>query len=250
MNNGGQIQMAVPTMTPVVKKIIIFTVAVWIVGQIILEKYFGLPFTVYFSLIPLNVVRDFYLWQPLTFNFLHSDNWMHIVMNMLMLWWLGSELEIRWGSKFFLFYYLLSGIGAGIIYTIGMWIYMLITGYSQGLEIPVVGASGAVFGIMLAYGILFGERVIYFMMIFPMKARHFLIVLGAIEVIVLLNSGVVGSGVANLAHIGGLISGYLTLLGWTKFKQKAWKTKLTKRGRNLRLVVDNDDKKNGPKYWN
>jgi membrane associated rhomboid family serine protease len=112
---------------------------------------------------------------------------------------------------------------------------------------------------MLAYGILFGERIVYFMMVFPMRAKWFVLILGAVEVATLLNSGIGGSQVANLAHLGGLASGFIFLRTYTWWQQRRWRNKSSKRGRGLKLVVDNDrsgDGKppggggDGPKYWN
>jgi membrane associated rhomboid family serine protease len=111
---------------------------------------------------------------------------------------------------------------------------------------------------MLAYGVLFGERIVYFMMVFPMRAKWFVVILGAVEVATLLNSGVGGSGEANLAHLGGIASGFVFLKGYTWLQQRRWRNKSTKRGRGLKLVVDNEKRSdgddpadpNGPKYWN
>ena len=117
-----------------------------------------------------------------------------------------------------------------------------------------MGASGAIFGLLLAYGILFGERTLHFMMLFPMKAKMFILILAGVEIVSLLGSGVTGGEVANLAHLGGFAAGYLTLLGFTKWKRYKWDRKSNKKGRNLRLVVDNDNIENktgnSPKYWN
>lgn len=239
--------------TPTVKYLMIANVAIWIVFQIILEGFLKLPFTPWMGLYPGKVTMEFFVWQPFTYMFLHSLDWTHIVFNMLMLWWLGAELEQRWGAKFFLTYYLVSGVGAALIYTAGIWIYSLATGNPQGLVIPVIGASGAIFGLMVAYGILFGEKITYFMMIFPMKAKYFVMLLGGIQVVSLMTSGVVGGGVAYLAHLGGLVAGFLFLWGRTLWQKNNWDRKSKKRGRNLRLVVDNEPKKSdneNPKYWN
>jgi len=188
-----------------------------------------------------------------TYMFLHSRNVFHIVFNMLLLWWLGAELEQRWGSKFFLLYYMVSGIGAGIIYGIVVFGHALIAGPSAVWTAPVVGASGAIFGLMLAYGMIFGERVVYFMMVFPMRAKYFVMVLGAVEVFTLLNNGIGGGEVANLAHLGGIASGYLFLKGHMIFQQRRWRKQADRRGRGLKLVVNNekkDEKGGGPRYWN
>jgi membrane associated rhomboid family serine protease len=242
------------SLTPVVKWLIILNVVIWVGFQLLLEGYGGIPFNRYFALYPYKFVYEFFLWQPLTFMFLHSLQVSHILFNMLMLWFVGVELEQRWGRKFFLSYYLICGAGSAILYSFIMVIYAAITGAQNGLVVPVVGASGAIFGLLLAYGILFGERTMYFMMVFPMKAKYFVCILGAIEVVSILTSGVTGGEVANLAHLGGLLTGYLTLLGWTRIRQTVWKRTAKKKGSGkLRLVVDNDKASRddrGPKYWN
>lgn len=249
-----QMGMMVPV-TPVVRWLIGICVVVWLVLQVIVEGYVlkGPYITQVFSLVPELFLTKFFIWQPLTYMFLHSRNVFHIVFNMLLLWWTGSELESRWGSKFFLAYYLVSGIGAGIIYGVVVALHAAIFGTSAVWITPVVGASGAIFGLMLAYGIIFGERVVYFMMVFPMRAKYFVMILGGVEVVTLLNNGMTGD-VANLAHLGGIVSGFLFLQGYTRFKQKRWRKQSGRRGRGLKLVVNNEKKdgKNGgpPKYWN
>jgi membrane associated rhomboid family serine protease len=239
--------------TPVVRVLIIINVVVWLGLQMIIERFFlHDPYiSEYLSLIPSLVVHKFFVWQLFTYMFLHSSNVMHILFNMLMLWWLGGELEQRWGSRFFITYYLVSGVGAAIIYVLGILVYTLISGSIVGWNTPVVGASGAIFGLLIAYGLIFGERIVHFMMIFPMKARYFVMILGAVEVMNLINSGVAGSDVATLAHLGGLLSGFLFLKFYTRFQQSHWRKKGSKRGRGLKLVVNNDKKdKDGPRYWN
>lgn len=274
MGNRGSVQMnSMVPITPVVKWLIGICVAVWLILQIIVEKYFlDQPLVTYgLGLVPLSVIEKFYVWQVFTYQFLHSANVFHIVFNMLLLWWLGSELESRWGSKLFLAFYLVSGTGAGVIYVFVMAMVGWATGNFAGWTMPVVGASGAVFGLMLAYGVLFGERIVYFMMVFPMRAKWFVVILGAVEVATLLNSGVGGTQEANLAHLGGIASGYAFLKTYTWWQQRRWRNKSPKRGRGLKLVVDNDRKQDGdsssgngpddpsgggsgkgsgPKYWN
>lgn len=255
---GAQMNNLVP-FTPMVKVLMIINVAMWLVGQMIIEKYFlsGPYISEYLSMIPSYVVEKFFVWQFFTYMFLHSSSLFHILFNMLMLWWLGGELEQRWGSRFFLSFYLASGVGAAVIYCTCIFGYVMATGDLAGWLSPVVGASGAIFGLLVAYGIIFGERVVYFMMVFPMKAKYFVMILGAVEAVNLLTSGVSGSQVANLAHLGGLISGYLFLVVYTKFKQGRWRKQSGGRGgRGLKLVVNNDptkdkkDKGDGPRYWN
>lgn len=262
MNSQPQMPTLMP-LTPVVKKLMIVNVAIWFFLQVVLEGFI-LPekwITLYGSLIPIATFDKFFVWQPFTYMFLHGREVTHILFNMLMLWMTGSELESRWGSRFFLVYYLVAGVGAAILYLMIVIGYGLITGEPKGWMSPVVGASGAIFGLLVAYGILFGERIVHFMMIFPMKAKHFVWILCAILGVTLLNDGLVGGDVAHLAHLGGIVSGYLFLKVWSHWeKGRAFNSGGGKRARradgrrNLRLVVNNDTKKadasSGPKYWN
>ena len=245
-------------LTPMVKRLVIANLAIWVVGIMILQRFL-LPNNVIFEYFALNPARfglDFMLWQPVTYMFLHSpSNVFHVVFNMLILFFFGMELEQRWGSKFFLAYYMVCGVGAGLIYTICLWVYALLGG-DQGLLLTnVVGASGAVFGLLLAYGMVFGERVVYFMMMFPMKAKYFVMIIGGIELLTVLGSGVHGP-VANLAHLGGLVSCFLFLVVYGKMaaKRRAGRSKKGRRGRNLKLVVNNERSEesdsDGPRYWN
>ena len=250
MNKYSGPQFATPPITPAVKWLLIACTSVWIVLQTVGEGYLGLPVGKYLALYPGKVVESFFAWQLVTYMFLHTASLTHILLNMLSLWFIGGELEQRWGSKFFVFYYFASGIGAAVFYCFGIAIFTATTGNQLGLYIPVEGASGAIFGLLLAFGILFGERTLHFWMIFPMKAKYFVMILAGIEVVSLLNAGISGGEVANLAHLGGFVAGYLTLLGYTRFQMRTKKSK----ARNLRLVVDNENKTaktgGGPKYWN
>jgi membrane associated rhomboid family serine protease len=251
LNNGPQRQFP---LTPTVKWLMIITTGIWILFQLIGEGYLNLPVMRYFALFPGKVIENFYIWQTFSYIFLHSSSVTHILFNMLSLWFIGSELEERWGRKFFLFYYISSGVGAALFYCLGVAIYTAITGNQAPLRVPVIGASGAIFGLLLAYGLLFGERTMSFMMLFPMKAKVFVLILAGVEVVTLLGSGVAGGEVANLAHLGGFLSGWLTLLAYTRWQRIQWSKKTKKKPRNLRLVVDNEDSNSktgdGPKYWN
>lgn len=249
----NQIQMS-PPLTKVVRYLIIANVAIW-VGLVLILQRLILGNTVifdYFALTPYRVFTEFWVWQLFTYMFLHSTGVFHVLFNMLTLWWFGSELESRWGQRFFLTYYLVCGIGAGIIYVAGMVAYYFATGQATSMSAPLVGASGATYGLLLAYGILFGEREIYFMMLFPMKAKYFVMIIGAVEMVTLLDSGT-GSTVSNLAHLGGLAVGFLYLSMVARMRSKGAPGR-AKHGRRLKLVVNNDRKdqedQNGPKYWN
>lgn len=249
--NRVQYSFSVP-MTFVVKWLLIANVGIWFFLQVVMEGFFKLPFSSLLALTPAKFLFDYAFWQPLTYMFLHSMSVTHIVFNMLMLWFFGAELEQRWGSRFFLGYYLVCGVGAALIYIAGMAIYAATTGHQAGLVVPVIGASGAIFGLLLAHGMIFGERVVYFFMLFPMKAKFFVMIMGAIEFANMMTSSVAGGEVAYLAHLGGIVTGYLSLKFWDKYKKMQWNGKVKKKGRSLRLVVDNEKPADAdkPKYWN
>jgi membrane associated rhomboid family serine protease len=243
--------------TPFVRILMIINIAVWFIGVVILEQYF-LPkpyLTVYLGLSPYDFIRHFFLWQPLTYLFIHATSPMHIIFNMLLLWWMGSSLEKIWGTKFFALFYFVSGVGAGILYSLAAFVYAILSGHTVILITPVIGASAALFGCLMAYGMLFGEQTVYFMFFFAMKAKYFVAVLAAIEVVLVLNNGPVQGKVANLAHVGGLVTGYIFLKVWPKIqgRSRGGKGKGSGKNRNLRLIVSNEDEVNEsekPKYWN
>jgi membrane associated rhomboid family serine protease len=149
-------------------------------------------------------------WQLLTYGFLHG-NLMHIFFNMFALWMFGRELELMMGPRRFLTYFFTCVVGAGIV-------QLLVAGTQGGLY-PTVGASGGVFGILLAYGLAFPNRMIMLMFPpIPMKAKYFVLVFGLLE----LYLGVSGNapGVANFAHLGGMLFGFLLLRYWTRTSRR------------------------------
>jgi len=242
--------------TPVVKKLIIANVVIWFVGIVLIEQYFlaDPKISHWFGLTPYNVLKDFYLWQPVTYLFIHSSGPMHVIFNMLLLWWMGSELERHWGARFFTLYYFVCGVGSAFLYMFSVLIYSIISGKAEVLSVPVVGASAAIFGLLVAYGLVFGERTVLFFFFFPMKAKVFVAILGAIEVVLVLNNGLIQGKVANLAHIGGLVSGFAFLVLWPWFKNRGTRSKASKKGTGkLKLVVNKNEDLNEndkPKYWN
>lgn len=147
-------------------------------------------------------------WQLVTYGFMHdTQSWMHIIFNMLMLWMFGRDIERLMGPRRFLTYYLVCVVGAGIV--------QLLAGVIQGWGVPTVGASGGVFGIFLAYGMAFPNRRIMLMFPpIPMPAKYFVILLGLFE----LTMGYTGAspGIANFAHLGGMIFGFALIKYWAK----------------------------------
>jgi membrane associated rhomboid family serine protease len=161
-----------------------------------------LPLEIWFALWPLHTGM-FWPWQPVSYAFLHGSMF-HLFFNMLGLWMFGSELERLWGQRRYGLFLLACAITAAVT--------QLLLTYMTGSNAPTVGASGALYGLLLAFGMLFPNRII--MPLFPpipMKARTFVIVFGAIELLLGLYGG---SGVAHFAHLGGMLGGFLMIRYW------------------------------------
>lgn len=154
----------------------------------------------WFALMPLGS-GYFELWQLITYQFLHGG-FSHILFNMFALWMFGAEIELNWGSKKFLLYYLLCGVGAGLLH---MFLAPLLTGSAA----PTIGASGAVYGIMIAFAMMFPDRPVYLYFLLPIKAKYLITFLVLME-FMLIDSA--GSGVAHLAHLGGAIVGFAFIM--------------------------------------
>jgi membrane associated rhomboid family serine protease len=190
--------------------------------------------------------KQFGVWQFVSYMFMHGG-FTHILFNMFALWMFGNVLENVWGPKRFLNYYLITGIGAGITHLVVSYIRIASSGfeltpdqfdliYNEGFQIlqsgrnysdpamgfynlimnvPTVGASGAVFGILLAFGMMFPNSLIYIYFAIPIKAKYFVIIYGAIELL----SGISnrpGDNVAHFAHLGGMLFGYAIIMYWKK----------------------------------
>ena len=149
---------------------------------------------------PAAITQKYYLWQLVTYIFLHGG-FFHILFNMFALYMFGSELEQLWGTREFTKFFFICGIGAAIT-------SVIVSPYSP---IPIIGASGAIFGLLLAYGVLFPNRIIYLYMIIPIQAKWFVIIMGAITF--LSSMSATGSGVAYIAHLGGMLFGFIYLKG-------------------------------------
>ena len=145
-----------------------------------------------------------FIWQPFTYMFIHGD-FFHIFMNMFVLWMFGSEMESIWGRREFLRYYFITGIGAGLI-----WL-----AFNTGNAYAVlIGASGAIYGILLAYGLMFPNRKVLIYFLFPVKVKYFVIFLGAMAFVS--SMGASGSNISHLTHLSGMLIGYVYLKSsWT-----------------------------------
>lgn len=172
----------------IVGRLILANAAVFILDIVLPPQ-----FRVFFSLTPRMVVENFYFWQIFTYMFLH-DGFAHLFFNMLMLWLFGSTLEAVWGGRRFLNYYIACGIGGAL--------FSFIFNYNH----LVLGASGAIFGLYLAYAMIFPNNYIYLYFLFPIRAKHLITFLAVFQ----LAMGFAGpSGIAYFAHLGGMAAGLL-----------------------------------------
>jgi len=163
--------------------------------------------TLAFGLRPADIFGKLHVWQPITYMFLHAGIF-HILFNMLALWMFGVELERMWGSRFFVQYYFVCGVGAALTTAL---LSFLPGSFGQQLYYSLtIGASGAVYGVLLAYALYFPSRPIYMYFVFPIPAKYFVAIIGAIS---LLSSMSAGGGIAHTTHLGGLVAGYLYLKG-------------------------------------
>jgi membrane associated rhomboid family serine protease len=139
--------------------------------------------------------------------FLHGGLF-HILFNMLALWMFGTELERMWGTRFFLKFYFVTGVGAALLTVAFSWLPF---GFAEQLQQSIViGASGAIYGLLLAYALYFPDRPIYMYFVFPIPARYFVLIIGAIAFYSSLGET---GGIASATHLGGLLVGYLYLKG-------------------------------------
>ena len=187
--------------TPAVKWILIVNVTMFVISL-------GLPEIIGFlGLIPEQVIRHGWVWQLGTYMFLHDpNNIAHILFNMLGVWMFGVELERIWGTRFFSYYYAITGLGGGA--TMLLISLLPFAATAPAYNSVTIGASGALFGLLLAFALYYPDRPILIMLIIPVPARVFVMIFGAIA---FLNSFQPGRGVADAAHLGGLVTGYLYL---------------------------------------
>ena len=218
---------------PVIKTLLISNVAIWL-----LFDFFLAPLTVngvpvfaaiseYLALWPL-ASHNFWPWQLLTYMFMHGGFW-HLFFNMFALWMFGMELENMWGSRKFLWYYVLCGVGAGIAH--------LFLSPLLAQAAPTIGASGAIYGVLIAFGMLFPDRPIYIYFLLPIRAKYFVALYIGLE----LFYGVTGTadGVAHFAHLGGAAVGFVILLAdMNLIPVRSWWSKVRDASRSPEQVDD------------
>lgn len=229
-------------LTPVVKNLVIIN-AIFFLATVVLSKHIDLS-----NILGLHYFRSTFFMphQLVTYMFMHGGLG-HIFFNMFALWMFGTALENVWGSKKFLIFYMITGIGAGLVQLLVTHLRIMplesqinpedfkdiiLTGaeyWKQGMNfkdpllaklnalynIPTVGASGSVFGILLGFGMLFPNALIYLYFAFPIKAKYFVIGYGALELFMGFSNRA-GDNIAHFAHLGGMVFGYLLILYWRK----------------------------------
>jgi membrane associated rhomboid family serine protease len=234
------ISFRVPGFPPGVKWLIIANAAIFIVYYYTYTSKFWFPL----GLVPFAVVPDFKVWELVTYLFLHSyRDFGHILWNMLFLWMFGADLEQTWGTKRFLQFYFFCGIGAGIC--------VVALNYMFGDPLSwTIGCSGAIFGILLAYAMLFPNRTILFI-IFPIQVKWLVLILGVIAF--MSASGGTNSSVSHFAHLGGLLFAYIymklprrlhhfDLAGTVSQRYRHWKVQRAKRKFQVYLKKQGSDR--------
>jgi membrane associated rhomboid family serine protease len=207
-------------LTPAIKNLMIIMGIVFLLQEVVSRMM-----VVYLGLLPGFVWYELYLWQLFTYIFLHGDI-PHILFNLLALWMFGGELENLWGSKRFLFYFFFCGIGAGMITVLCT---IILTPQYQ--LVPVIGASGAIYGILLAFGWLFPNRPIYVYFLFPIPAKYFVAIFGFLEFIYFSRGG--GGGISHITHLGGLFFGFVYMaypVIRQKIRREYYKRKWSQKG--------------------
>jgi membrane associated rhomboid family serine protease len=182
-------------MPPAIKTIILINVGIFLLQL----TPFGDAISALGALWPVGS-GNFRIWQPVTYMFLHGGM-THLFFNMFALWMFGAEIETHWGTREFSIYYFVCGIGAALINLIA----------TKGGLYPTVGASGAIYGVLLAFGMMFPNRYIFLYFLFPVKAKYFIAGYALIEFVSGFGSRAMGSGsnIAHFAHLGGMLIGFL-----------------------------------------
>lgn len=217
-------------MPPAIKAIIITNVIVFLFQN----SAFGPTLATFGALWPVgshnSAGYSFQIWQPITYLFLHGS-FAHIFFNMFALWMFGVEIENYWGTRNFVSFYFTCGIGAALINLLA----------TYGSPYPTIGASGAIFGVLLAFGMMFPDRYIYLYFLLPVKTKYFVAGYALIEFISGLGNRTMGSGsdIAHFAHLGGMLFGYIYIV----IRRNEWTIKRIFRNFSL------PKKPKGPVLW-
>ena len=182
-----------------IRTLLVLNIGIWVLITISGTERLFFPLL---GLVPQYVWTKAMLWQPITYMFLHAGFW-HMALNMLVLWMFGSELEREWGGPAFLRFFIITGAGAGLVTVL----------FTANSAIPVVGASGAIYGVLLAYGLAYPNRDVYLYFMFPVKVKYFVGFLAVMAFIASIQQG--ASSVSNITHLSGMIIAWVYLKsGW------------------------------------
>ena len=228
-----------PPLTPALKYLVMATSGAFVLTFIPARLFdWGWPF-VWFGLRPYDVTHHLFLWQPVTYLFLHGG-FFHILFNLFALWMFGSDLERLWGSRQFLFYFFLTGVGAAVFDVL----------LQPSAMTTTIGNSGAVYGVLLAFGLLFPDRPIFLWFVIPVKAKWFVLGMGVVEFVSSL--GAPGSGISHLAHLGGMLFGFLYLRGggfWYRSKLRYHEWRRARLRRKFEIYMRKSEQKDDAGRW-
>lgn len=194
-------------MPPAVKGLLIANAIVYL-----LQMFTQRTLVIGFGLIPAAVLGHFEVWRLVTYMFLHGGL-LHILINMFILWMFGVAIEQAWGARRFLFYYFMTGIAGGVFTTV----------FQPSSLVPTIGASGAIYGLLAAYAVMFPNQIMYLYFIFPMKVKYAVLLFVGLEFLGSLGS--TPDGIGHLAHLGGAVVGFAYLkMDW---RLRTWGRKLS-----------------------
>ena len=183
-----------------------------------------------FGLVPSNVWSNFKVWQLFTYLFVHGG-FLHIFFNMFVLWMFGKDLEMQWGKNEFLLFYFTCGIGAGLMTVL----------FSVNSIVPIVGASGAIYGLLVAYGFTYPNRMVYLYGLFPLKVKYMVLGLGVIAFFASLSAN--QSNVSHITHLSGMIIGVLYIyfiFNWKNIKMEYYRLRLKNLKQNTSAQNDEE----------
>jgi membrane associated rhomboid family serine protease len=206
-------------LTPILKWLIISSVLIFLFQYTIL-LIFGISdkFIAFFAQNPYSIIYKFQIWRMITYCFIHA-NGMHLLFNMLALWFFAPEIEIRFGTKKFIGFILITGIGAALVHTIFVLIQAMINAHGEKLYFqyllmqPIIGSSGIVYGILVANLIYYPDRTVLFNFLLPMKMKYFVIIMIVLEFLGSIGSaqgvGGMNDSISHITHLGGALVAYI-----------------------------------------
>jgi len=179
-----------------VKLLLIINISVFILMELLGQK--NILFQL-FGLVPQSVLQEYKLWQVITYLFLHGS-WIHIIFNMFVLWMFGKDLEVDWGKNEFLIYYFVCGIGSGLITVL----------FNINSPVVIVGASGAIYGVLIAFGFAYPNQIVHLYGVFPLRVKYVVLGLGIFAFFASLSAS--PSKVSHITHLSGMIIGIIYIL--------------------------------------